>query len=671
MNTLRFRLVASFLAVSLAALAVLGLVSVGSFRDGLVSTAWKEGEAINSALSRELDAYLRERATAIELQAESKAITSMNWEEQEAVLASLYSKYGFLDVFVAGVDGEAHFVKKDTSGVNVRDRDYFQKAVKERVSVLSEPVRNRATGVLTFVYASPIVRDGQVVGVLVASENLDSIGKIVAGVKWGDRGYSYVVDRSGFLLVHPVKELVGELNATVASEKVPPELAEATRNGLAGNSGRLSYFFNGRNQMNSYSPVPKTGWMAACTTQLEEFLAPVSAVQKMILLVMGVSFVLIVLVSLWLASSVARPIRMVAAKMDDVAHGDLTSGIELRSGMREVKLLVGAVNSMISLVSGSMREVLDSSRDVLTRAEDLSAAAEESTASIEEVLALTERTNSRTESAAAAVEETNADVDEVASAAQAAAKAAMEAGEGALKIASMAQDGGDSVNRMAGKITRTAEAGRQVEEAVKNLAGTVKDISGFVTTITQIADQTNLLALNAAIEAARAGEAGRGFAVVAEEVRKLAEESNRSAGEVEKLIGEIESRTESALRDSESSAADLEELVAMATETSSIINDVVKHVNSVTESIQTIAATAQEQSASAQEMAAGMDQVRNVTVEISDQVGGITRSMQEQTKATEAIAVSSEKLVNLGERLQQTVSRFRVEATVSGLAIKK
>ncbi|MDI9388675.1 MAG: cache domain-containing protein, partial [Synergistota bacterium] len=251
MNTLRFRLVASFLAVSLSALAVLGLVSVSSFKEGLVSTAWKEGEALNSALSQQLDSYLSERALAIELQAYGRMVTSMVWEEQEAALAPLYSKYGFLDVFVAGLDGEARFVKKDTSGVNVKDRDYFQKAVKDRASALSEPVRNRTTGALTFVYASPIIRDGQVVGVLAASENLDSITKVVAGVKWGDKGYSYVVDRSGFLLVHPVKELVGELNTTVPSDRVPPELAQGHLNGLAGNSGRLSYFFNGRNQMNS------------------------------------------------------------------------------------------------------------------------------------------------------------------------------------------------------------------------------------------------------------------------------------------------------------------------------------------------------------------------------------------------------------------------------------
>jgi methyl-accepting chemotaxis protein len=119
----------------------------------------------------------------------------------------------------------------------------------------------------------------------------------------------------------------------------------------------------------------------------------------------------------------------VAEKMALVAAGDLTSTVELRCSLAEVKLLVDGINSMITLGAGSMRDISKSSRAVLARAEDMSAAAEESTASIEEVMAMAEKASSNTESAAASVEETNAGVEEVAAGAQAGAKAAVEAGE--------------------------------------------------------------------------------------------------------------------------------------------------------------------------------------------------------------------------------------------------
>ncbi len=671
MNTLRARLIATFLIVAIAAVGVVGLLSVTRARQAIIDAAWKEGDALVFALSGHIDSLLVERATVLELMAGQQSVRSMEYAAQQPVLMPLYDQYNFSDIFVVNLEGDTTDVKLGPQKVNIKDRDYFIKAVKERKTVISQPAVNRRTGMLTYFYASPIVKDGTVVGVLVAGENIENVAKASASISWGNKGYAYAIDSKGVVIAHPVKDLIGELNATVESERIGPELARGMRDGLAGNRGRIEYFFNGRDQMNVYAPVPQTGWLVCVTTPMEEFLAPVRAIRTAILIAVAVVALLIVLVSLWLANGIAKPVRAVAEKMDAVSKGDLTSTIELKSGMKEINLLVGSVNTMITLVSGSIREILDTSKQVLARAEDLSAAAEESTASIEEVMAITEKTSVQTENAAAAVQETNAGVEEVASGAQAAAKAASEAGEGAVLAAEEAKQGGDSVERMAAMIVQTAKAGEQVGSAVENLAGTVKNISGFVATITQIADQTNLLALNAAIEAARAGEAGRGFAVVAEEVRKLAEESNRAAGEVGKLIGEITSRTESALRDSEGSSKILQELVAKASETRAVIGDVVKGMNTVTENIQTIAATVEEQSASAEEMTAGMDSVSKSSIEIAEQVGAVSRSMQEQTKVVEAIASSSEELVSLSASMQRAVSRFKVNEESRGLALKR
>jgi methyl-accepting chemotaxis protein len=70
------------------------------------------------------------------------------------------------------------------------------------------------------------------------------------------------------------------------------------------------------------------------------------------------------------------------------------------------------------------------------------------------------------------------------------------------------------------------EAGRTAD-AVGNLNRSTERIAASVGLIREIAEQTNLLALNATIEAARAGTAGRGFAVVAHEVKQLAAQTER------------------------------------------------------------------------------------------------------------------------------------------------
>ena len=670
MNTLRGRLIAIFLLVSLGAVAAVGVLSVTISRRLIIDSAWKEGDALAAALSMEVDGYLRERSQVIALQTERHVIRSMDWAVQEPSLVDVKKEYGFLDVFVADIDGDVRFVGREGS-VNVKDRDYFRRALNEKKAIVSEPFEARDLDVLTFAYSAPIEKDGEIVGILVASDKMENIAHTAAQVVWGEEGYAYLVDRSGILASHPVKDLIGSLNVITESDRVPPELAQAMGRGLAGNKGRAEYFFNGKDQMNVYAPLAITGWLAAVTTPMDEFLTPVRFLQKLLWASIVVAALIIVGVSLWFAGNLAGSVRAVAEKMEAVAGGDLSSTLEVKSGLKEIKTLVATVNEMISLVSGSIGQIQDASRQVLERAEDLSAAAEESTASIEEVMAIAERVSGQTESSAAAAEETNAGVEEVASGAQASAKAAAEAGEDSVKIADAAQVGGRAVDEMAEMITRTEKAGRQVGEAVGNLALSVKDIAGFVTTITQIADQTNLLALNAAIEAARAGEAGRGFAVVAEEVRKLAEESNRAAGEVGNLIEEITSRTDSALTDSEGSTKILGELVTKAEAAKEAIDDVVSRMNTMTEHIQTIAATAEEQSASAEEMTAGMDSVSRSSIEIAEQVNGVSRSMGEQSRAVEGIAASSEELVRLSEVMGEAASRFKIQQVERGLVAKK
>jgi len=666
MNTLRGRLLGIFLALSLGGLAIIGFLAVNSSNKALVAAAEKEGLALGKGLAVESDMFFRERLNFLILQSQRNVVRSMEWETQKPGLSEATKLYDDLvDIWVVSPDGgERHLTGafQDFPG-----KDGVKKVLSDGKTYVSPVTVVKQAGKNAVVFAVPVEKDGSRAGVLAAAFDVAGLDDFLAPVRWGATGYAYVTDRLGIITAHPNKGHIGVLDTSKAAGAITPELAEAMRKGLDGREGLAAYFFEGDDKYVAYYPIPTIGGVLGMTSTVVEFLAPVRVIRNTVIIAAAVVALLVIAVSLWMAGSIASPIRKVAEKMELVAGGDLTSTVDLRSGLAEVRLLVEGINSMITLVAGSMGEISKSSRAVLARAEDMSAAAEESTASIEEVMAMAERASSNTESAAASVEETNAGVEEVAAGAQAGAKAAVEAGEEAALISDAAQKGGKAVEDMAGLITETAKAGEDVSSAVTNLAGTVKNISGFVSIITSIADQTNLLALNAAIEAARAGEAGRGFAVVAEEVRKLAEESNRAAGEVGKLISEISSRTDSALRDSENSSKILKDLVARADETSTLIADVVKRVNIVAENIQTIAATMEEQSASAEEMTAGMDNVAKSSSEIADQVSGIAGAMQEQSKVVESIASASEELVNLSSAMERAVARFRTGEENRGL----
>ena len=105
MNTLRIRLIVTFLLVSIAAVSVVGLLSVNRARQAIIDTAWKEGETLVSALSTNIDGILRDRASILKVMAGQSAIRSMDWAEQQAALTPLYDQYDFSSIYVAGLDG--------------------------------------------------------------------------------------------------------------------------------------------------------------------------------------------------------------------------------------------------------------------------------------------------------------------------------------------------------------------------------------------------------------------------------------------------------------------------------------------------------------------------------------------------------------------------------------
>ncbi|SOB60717.1 Chemotaxis sensory transducer [Pseudodesulfovibrio profundus] len=241
------------------------------------------------------------------------------------------------------------------------------------------------------------------------------------------------------------------------------------------------------------------GWIVGSGIYVDDVEAQVASLQIKILIPTIIAIILIALVVTLVVRSIVMPLQEAVEVSNRMAHGDLTTEINVKS-QDEVGKLSQAMANMIVALRRVVGDVASATEQVAAGSEELAASA------IELSQGATEQASS--------IEMVSASMEEMTSSIQQNANNAKTTDEMTNKAATDTEKGGSAV-------AKTVEA--------------MKQIADKILIIEEIARQTNLLALNAAIEAARAGEHGKGFAVVAAEVRKLAERSGNAASEISEL----------------------------------------------------------------------------------------------------------------------------------------
>ncbi len=224
--------------------------------------------------------------------------------------------------------------------------------------------------------------------------------------------------------------------------------------------------------------------------------AQYEAARTIMLAMGGFAFLLTIAAALYLSLSISRGLKSAGVALRQVAEGDLTRMVEIRT-QDEIGELLTHVNEMIERLRDVVGEANGAATNVSAGSQQLSATSEQVSQGATEQAAAAEQ-------ASASMEEMAANVKQNA-------------------------DNAATTEKIARQSSKDAEAsGVAVERAVTAM----RTIAEKIGIVQEIARQTDLLALNAAVEAARAGEHGKGFAVVASEVRKLAERSQVAAAEI-------------------------------------------------------------------------------------------------------------------------------------------
>ncbi|WP_049974047.1 methyl-accepting chemotaxis protein [Azospirillum sp. B4] len=358
----------------------------------------------------------------------------------------------------------------------------------------------------------------------------------------------------------------------------------------------------------------------------------------------ALGLVLCGLAALFLMRGVLSPLLAVAGATRSLAGGQLD--VALPAARKDE---IGEMVDSLSVFRDNARAVerLNVERDQeRTRAEEMRRSALEHTAHSFETKAgrilgsVTEAAHGLVETARS-VSRTAAGASTAASAAETAAQSANSTIQGAVTAADELRATTahvlESVAEAAKLARATADSTKGTSELIERLTVASRRITDVVALIQTIAGQTNLLALNATIEAARAGDAGRGFAVVASEVKGLAGQTAQATQEIQAEI------------------AAMQAAIAQAVDAFRDIVGAVQRIDQVNDGIKR---TINDQARATHAIAITMTDAAQGVTRVGGDIGSVARAANDTGLATSQVFTASSDLSVQAQELQRAVADF-------------
>ena len=225
---------------------------------------------------------------------------------------------------------------------NVHDRRFFREAVTERRLAVEAPGTALSSGQLIGIFALPIVRDGQVVGVVAASVRVAALQQLLNAEALPEGSLVTVISPERVVLARTL-----DPEHWVGRKIEPPSTARV--DGTAGTQGRegtlVGINADGVERVGGYATAATTPWRVFVGTPRDVALAPVYAHLRSNLLTAGGMLSIGLLLAWWIGEGIASPLRRLSAEARELAESGLEQPIRTRA-RGEVGLLAATLDTM-------------------------------------------------------------------------------------------------------------------------------------------------------------------------------------------------------------------------------------------------------------------------------------------------------------------------------------
>ena len=712
---LRRTLLLWFLVLSMVPVVVVSLFSYRDARQSLYENVEKSLTSLLETKTEYIQFYFERMMTDLTQEAEEisnlqflvelhsafvesgvpieEFVKSFKWalvtDERSGDLRSFQRTYGYHDVFLIDSEGNVLFsvMGEEDMGTNLfigpysdtRFADACKRTLENGNQTFSDyelyaPSGNAAAGFLVSVILND---EGEKIGLIAIQILVDQINAIMQQrIGLGETGETYLVGPD--LRMRSDSPLVRQ--DTVLQEALDTEQTRAWHEAHV-KEGRIECDRNpfiydgphGERVIGIHANLVIKGVPYGLIAEIEESVAFAAThrLQDIAISLLLVTSVVVLLIAVFVAGRIVKPVRHLSAVANRVAVGNLDvnvlyegrgdelgtlarsfseMGLSLR-GQAELARQIAEGNLAVEVSPRSEEDVLgnalsDMVESLRRQIREIGEGANVLVASSGEIATLSAQLASASSESSTAVAQTTTTVEEVRQASQAANGKSSQISADFQKTASASQTGAQSTEEAAKQMSLIREQMEAIAESIVRLSEQSQAVGEIISSVDDIAEQSNLLAVNAAVEAARAGEQGKGFAVVAAEIKNLAEQSKRATTQVRGILNDIQKATNTAVMVTEQGG----KVVDVGAEQMSKSGEVIR---TLTDSVSESSQAASQIAAASQQQLVGMEQITLA-------MGSINQTSEQNLASTKQLEEGARSLSDLGKKLQELVGRYKV-----------
>jgi methyl-accepting chemotaxis protein len=423
---------------------------------------------------------------------------------------------------------------------------------------------------------------------------ISQVNDLIKNYTVGEQGLAFLTDQDGTIQVHPNKSIAsGTSLSSLFNTDIQNNLLNKENINILQTSSHGGRFLAAKF-------IPSLNWFVIIEIPTSEVYTPINNTSMQLVLMNMVVAILLIIIGLWVALGVARPIIRASSMLSNIASGDADLTQQMQVDTKdEVGKLALSFNTFVSQLHSLISTIASNSRDVTLIAKNLT----DSSVSTQQN---TEEQQQSVDMIATAMHEMGATVHEIARNANETANAAKQSAIDTANSERIVQSSIEGINCLFEKM-------QSASSVIQTLAQDVGGISSVLEVIRGISEQTNLLALNAAIEAARAGEQGRGFAVVADEVRTLAQRTQESTEEINSMIHKLQGGAKDAVSAMNEGIETARSSVEEADKAGESLQNITNAIDIITDLSIQVATATEEQSSVVEELNSHILNIKNMS----------------------------------------------------------